>query len=73
MKKETYRLEMTRDQLLALRDVVGPIDNHSSWIVGAIENTDLLPSIYQKVYDLSNPVIEEKYGVTIKSYKERKD
>ncbi len=65
MPKKRYMLELTKDELLTLREAIAQIDNHSDWIVDAMENEELLPGIYKKVYELANPVIEEMYGVNL--------
>lgn len=56
---ELYKLELTKEELLALREAVGQIDDHSNWMVDVFEHGEHLEGVYKKVYELANPVIRE--------------
>lgn len=56
MKK--YIIELIKDELLALKEALDNIDDHS-WMIEEIERGALLPGIYEKIYDLMNPIITE--------------
>ena len=57
---ETYKLELKKEELLALSEAVKQIDDHSIWMVDVFEHGEHLEDLYKKVYELSNPVIRKE-------------
>ncbi|MCK8827707.1 hypothetical protein MWH25_08115 [Natroniella acetigena] len=56
---EAHKLKLTDEQLLALREVIGHVDDHENWMVDVMEHGQHLEDVYRKVYKLAEPVVKK--------------
>ncbi|MFW6030217.1 MAG: hypothetical protein ACOCRO_08185 [Halanaerobiales bacterium] len=46
---EKFEFKLSKNELLALRELIGQVDNYSGWMKEVFEYGDYLHPLYQKV------------------------